>query len=85
MKISNHAQKRSQQRGFNKFLIQLIYQHGHTTRRPGNAQEIYITKKIKADIISELRKSIQALDKISSKSLISSNDGTIITMYNKNS
>lgn len=86
MQLSNHAEGRAQKRGFTRDLIYLIESFGTKRRRPGNAWEIMITKKEKRILLKKLKNKrwIQALDKISGKILLISDDDTLITAYNKN-
>lgn len=86
MYITKHADASIQQRGFTNDLIYLIESFGSKRRRPGNAWEIMITKKEKRILSKKLKNKrwIQALDKISGKILIISDNDTLITAYNKN-
>lgn len=85
MYISHHAESSAQQRGFTRDLIYLIESFGKKSRRPGNAWELMITKKMKRILSKKLKnkKWIQALDKISGKILLIGDNDTLITAYNK--
>ena len=84
MSKSIHADIRSQQRGIPPKIIDLIITFGIKTRKPGGVWEYTITKKKKQKVTRELKQLLQLFDKSSNKSVIVSNDNTIITTYTKN-
>lgn len=74
---SKHATIRQQQRGITDLQLLLLKFFGDETVMAGNASEITISRKRRAEIV-------QALDKAINKALLISEDnGTIITAYNK--
>ena len=83
MNLSKHAQVRGKQRGIPRNVIEIIYEYGTLKKKPGNAIELEVTKKQKNKIVSELKRLIQNLDKISNKALLVSSEGKVITVYNK--
>ena len=85
MIYSEHLNKRSQQRGINIDLIELIIQYGIKKSRPGGVKEYLITKKQRFKIINRLKNSINKIDQSNSIGvLIDEKDDTIITTYHKN-
>jgi hypothetical protein len=83
MNYSKHAMKRSQQRGIPFNDIDLILQFGERERKPGGAWEYRIPKRRKGHIISQLKSAIQNIEKAVKEVAIVSEDGEIITVYNK--
>lgn len=85
MLITKHATGQAQRRGFTVDLIDIIYDYGTKSRRPGNAKQIMITKKNKRRLAykNDDKQVVQLLDKINSKALLMSNDNTLITTYIK--
>lgn len=83
MKISGHALKRSKQRGIPKDYIDIILQYGTHVRKPGHALEIKIQKRDKTQIIKNLKRLVNTIDKCAKKAvLVDSDTGDIITVYN---
>jgi len=83
MKISNHANKRSQQRGIPKDYIEIILRYGTPVRRQGDTLEYRLHKKDKDRIVSHLKQLIQSIDKCTNKAvLVDSNLEEIVTVYN---
>jgi len=70
--LTEHAQKRMQQRGISELMVQLIQTFGHYEYQGGGCDHCYIPKhKIRA-----LRKAIDHLD---SQSLVLAPNGAVIT------
>ena len=59
MKLSKHAEIRSQQRGISKEVKDIIFSFGSRNPRPGNAEEYRITKKASRRLISEHKKIVK--------------------------
>ena len=59
MRISKHADIRSQQRGISKEVKDIIFSFGIRNPRPGNAEEYRITKKTSRRLISEHKKIVK--------------------------
>lgn len=84
MNVSKHADLRSQQRGISKEIIDVIITFGEKKRKPGNVWEFIVTKKKKQKMIKEIKHLLQLFDKSINKSVLVSDDDTIITTYIKN-
>lgn len=80
MKLTNHAQVRSKQRGFSSLYISLIEQFGRTEKAAGGAMKIFFGKKEYEMARLELKKLLQLLDKANGSALIVDGD-SILTMY----
>lgn len=75
--VTKHATIRQQQRGITDLQFLLLKFFGEQSPMAGNASELTISKKRRAEIV-------QALDKAINKALLISEDnGSIITAYNK--
>ena len=61
MRISKHADIRSQQRGISKEVKDIIFSFGIRNPRPGNAEEYRITKKTSRRLISEHKKIVKGM------------------------
>ena len=81
MTMSQHAVVRSQQRGIPSQLVDLVLAFGTPKRRPGNAREYKLTRGDTKNIITRLKRVIQALDKVNGKAVLVVED-TIVTVYN---
>lgn len=83
MKTSKHARRRCQQRGIPFGFIELILKHGTPVRAAGDATEYRLLKRDKDKIVSDLKRLLQNLDKVTGKAVLLSDDGqTVITVYN---
>ena len=80
MKLTNHANKRVQQRGFSKQVIDIILNKGRGQFAPGGATKIFIGKKEYQAVVTELKRAIQIMDKAKDATLII-NEGRILTVY----
>jgi len=80
MKLTQHAEKRSQQRGFSKQIIDIILSRGRNRCAPGGAMKIFIGRREYQAVISELKRAIQVMDKAKDSVLII-NDDMILTVY----
>ena len=81
MNLSKHAQKRCQQRGIPEKNLELILKYGTPSPRRDGALKVMITKSDKQNMIADLKKRIQKLDKLEGRAVILSTDGKIITTY----
>ena len=63
MKISKHAEIRSQQRGISKEIKDIIFSFGSRSPKPGNAEEYRITKKVSRQLITEHKKIVKDMKK----------------------
>jgi hypothetical protein len=88
MILSNHAQARFQQRGFDGECLDLISGLGKLEYAPGGAMRLIIPMKEAKRIANEIRnrskRLIQMIEKSQKKgAIISSDDCTAITLYIK--
>ena len=81
--LTDHAEIRCQQRGLSKFIVDLILEFGNCSPAPGGATKVSLGKREHQRLSSELKKTLQTLDKAKGGNLILS-DQTVITAY-KNS
>jgi hypothetical protein len=83
MRVSNHAFKRSQQRGIPKDYIELILEYGTPVRRQGDTLEYRLHKKDRDRIVRHLKQLIQYVDRCTNKAvLVDSKLEEIVTVYN---
>jgi len=80
MNLSKHAQKRVNQRGFSNSTLDIILKYGSVKRAPGGARSVFFGKKECQKIVSELKKTIQLIERAKNGKLIIINDH-IITAY----
>ena len=80
MKITKHAETRSQQRGIPMEAIELLYNHGDLTKKPGGAFEVKLLNKTRTKLLSDL-KYLQNIIEKASKNVIIINGENIITSY----
>lgn len=82
METTNHANVRMQQRGFSKFVIDMILQFGTQLPAPGGATKLRLGKREYQQAVSEFKKAIQLLDRAKGGEMIlSGSDKKIITVY----
>jgi len=82
MRLTNHAETRFRQRGFNKHLLDIITTYGHVEDAPGGAIKIFFGKKEAQNIHREVKGFIKMVSRATNRSLILKND-IIITAYNQ--
>ncbi len=80
MKLTQHAEKRIQQRGFSKLVIDIVLSQGKEQPAAGGATKIFFGKKECQILIGELKKTIQIVEKARGSSLIIIGD-KILTSY----
>ena len=80
MKMTQHAQKRIQQRGFSPRVIDTILDAGVNQNAPGGASIIFLGRKEYQAVVSELKRAIQLMDKAKGSTIVVKN-GKIITLY----
>jgi hypothetical protein len=80
MKLTQHAQKRSRQRGFSKQIIDIIMSQGRKKNAPGGAMKIFIGRRECQAVISELKRAIQVMDRAKDATMIIKDD-RILTVY----
>ena len=83
--LSEHAERRCQQRGFQTAHIEILIKYGQKHRKPGNAYEVTFTKKCEKKMSRRDKKeNCQTLDKIKNKAVLLDGDlKEVITVYNK--
>ncbi len=82
--MTNHANIRSQQRGFTPFIIETILECGELADAPGGVIKIHLGNKEYQQAISQCKRFIQLLDKAKGGSLIVDGD-QVITLYKQKS
>ena len=80
MKMTKHAEKRKNQRGFSKFVMDIILTYGNYKNARGGAIKVHFGKKEYQKVMTESKKFIQELDKAKGSSIIIAGD-QIITLY----
>jgi len=80
MKLTKHAKTRKNQRGFSKIVMDIILTYGNYKNARGGAIKVHFGKKEHQNIITELKRAIQAMDKVKGGSIIIAED-KIITLY----
>ena len=80
MNLSKHAKKRVNQRGFSNSTLNIILKYGSVKRAPGGARSVFFGKKEYQKIVSELKKTIQLMERAKNGKLIIIDDH-IITAY----
>ena len=80
MKLTKHGKMRMKQRGFSKFVLDIILNFGNCKDVPGGAMKIYLGNKECQNIVSELKRAIQVMDKARNGSIIIIKD-KIVTVY----
>lgn len=80
MRLTEHAKKRKNQRGFSKFSIDMIKKFGRCEKAPGGALKIFIGKKEYQQTVHEFKRAIQLLDKAKGGTLII-HQSDLITLY----
>jgi hypothetical protein len=78
--LTKHAEKRMNQRGISKEMIELIYEHGREQYDHRGGVRIMLTKKMIGLLVKRLPKLKKMFERVKSTYLvISSNDGAVIT------
>ena len=80
MKLTKHAGKRVQQRGFSKQIIDIILDKGRQQFALGGATKVFLGRKESQAVITELKRAIQIMDKAKNSTLIITDD-LILTVY----
>jgi hypothetical protein len=83
MQFTEHAQKRLQQRGIPRDIVELILSSGVSTTAPGKVMEYYVHKKERDKLLQDLRQCIKMVEKSNKIRILASEDGKIITLYHK--
>jgi hypothetical protein len=78
--LTKHAEKRMNQRGISKEMMELIYEHGREQYDHRGGVRIMLTKKMIGLLVKRLPKLKKMFERVKSTYLvISSNDGAVIT------
>lgn len=80
LEMSQHAMKRSQQRGIPQSVIDLILWYGTPRPRPGGAEEYVVLDKDISRIESGLKHLLQQVERLKGKAVLVKDD-TIVTEY----
>jgi hypothetical protein len=80
MNLTRHAQKRKQQRGFSISMLRVIENHGRYKKAPHGVMEVFFGKKEAQNLIRELKRDIQLVERLTGSTIIFS-ENEIITMY----
>ena len=80
---TEHYKKRARQRGIKEPLIQLIYDYGRRSPRPGGAEAFRLGGKGVDQATKDIKKILQEVSKLKDVTLIRSRDGETITVYHK--
>ena len=80
MKLTGHAQKRKQQRGFRNLSIEIIRNFGRIEKAPGGVVKVFFGRKECQRASREFKRAIQLLDKSRGSTLIIDEDN-LITLY----
>lgn len=81
MQFSKHAMQRSSQRGIPLSVAQLILDLGEISHAEGTAFRLSLNKKDVERLEKTLRVILKKIERGRNRSLILSNDGTIVTLY----
>jgi hypothetical protein len=79
--MSQHAERRCQQRGIPPSVIDVVRQHGTPTDRPGNAIAYHLARNDCQLLIAQLKRQIHVLEKASKIVVVESDEGTVLTTY----
>ena len=80
MRLTNHAETRFAQRGFNKFLVDIITTYGRVEDASGGAIKFFFGKKEAQSIHREVKRFTQVVSRATCGVLIVKDD-IIITAY----
>ena len=80
MRLTGHARKRKQQRGFSNLSIDIIRNFGRIEKAPGGVIKVFFGRKECQQAIREFKRAIQLLDKSKGGTLVIDEDN-LITLY----
>lgn len=80
MKMSKHAEIRSQQRALPQDVLEIVMKHGRILNAPGGAYKLFFGNKECALAISELKKMMKVLERAKGGTLIFGED-QVVTVY----
>lgn len=70
MNKTKHFMKRQHQRGISDYLINIIESNGKYLRAPGGATKIYLGNREYQNIVYEIKRFLQILDKAKGSTII---------------
>jgi len=79
LRLTEHARKRQQQRGFSTLSLQILSQFAREKHVAGNATLLFLGRREAMRAAMEFRRVLQTLDKITGSSMIMDN-GQILTL-----
>ena len=80
MRFTRHAEISRQQRGFSSFITDTILQFGEIRVAAGQATRVFLGNRQHREIVGELKRAIQFLDKAKGASIIIKGDN-VLTVY----
>jgi len=83
MRKSQHAIKRSKQRGIPDSVIDEILEYGTPVKRPGSAIEYQLRKRDFDHAVKHHKTMIQMIEKARNTAVLLSADSQIITVYHR--
>jgi hypothetical protein len=82
MKLTRHAKQRQRQRGLSDLALKLIEEKGRYEKAPGGLMRIFLGNKEYQEIVQELKRVIQMLDKVKGGTMIINGDD-VVTVYKR--
>ncbi len=70
MNLSLHAEKRGQQRGIPRKIVEFILEHGTPFAAPRGAQRVMLTKKDQQKIRNDAQQVLKLLDRATNKEVV---------------
>ena len=80
MLLTNHAERRSQQRGISHEVMQVIMKYGRSSEAPGNTCKLFFGNKEYSSVVREFKKIMKTLERAKGGTIILGGD-RIITVY----
>jgi len=80
MEFTQHALTRKNQRNFSDESIEIILSHGRISHAPGGAIKVFFGRKESDQVVCDLKRTIQILEKTAGSSLIIA-ENKAITVY----
>lgn len=80
IKMSKHAEIRSQQRGISHDVLEVVMKYGRSTNVSGGASKLFFGNKEYSSVISKLKKIMKTLERAKGSTIVLGGD-QIITVY----
>ncbi|HOI94572.1 MAG TPA: hypothetical protein PK250_07685 [Syntrophobacter fumaroxidans] len=80
MVLTKHALKRKRQRGFSSFSLEMIEKYGRYGSASGGLTEIFLGRKESLDLIRELKRDIQLIERLAGSRMLVGGD-RVVTVY----